>query len=195
MNRQHPAADSSRQVPEDLRTYRYRHGYVAAVCADRAAAERATQGLAEAGFQREELVLVSPDVDSLDSCWDGEDSLEVGDPASLVVEHVEVGTGVTLLFAGALLGATLGYFLAPGHAGPLPWVVGCGVAGLVLGWVLGRLGYRRLGRRPARAFDEALRAGEVLVGVGLARSDDEAARARARGALERSGLRPIELPQ
>lgn len=195
MTRDHPAATTSRQIPEDLRMYHYRHGYVVAVCENRASAQRATQGLADTGFQREELVLVSHDVDSLESCWDGEDSLEVADPASLAVQTVEVGSGLTLMFAGALAGATIAYFLALGHLGAWPWVVSGGLVGGALGWILGRVGYLRLGRRPARFYDTALRGEQILVGIGLANAKDDEARARARGALERLGLQPIELSQ
>lgn len=175
--------------------YHYRHGYVVTMCEDRPAAERAAQGLADAGFQREEFVLVSHDVDSLASCWAGEDSLQVGDPASLAVKTLATGWGLTLLFAGALVGATAAYFLERGHVGSWPWVLAGGALGGALGWILGRFGYLRLGRRPARVYDQMLHGGQVLVGIGLGKRDDEATKVRARGAFEQLGLRAIDLPQ
>ena len=76
MNADHPAATTSRQIPEDLRQNRYRHGYVVTVCDGSETAATSAQALVDAGFSREELVLVSSKVHSLQAGWPGEDSLE-----------------------------------------------------------------------------------------------------------------------
>jgi hypothetical protein len=192
---EHPAGTSSRQVPEDMRMYRYRHGYVVTTCQDKASAERAAQALVDAGFQREELVLISHDVDALDAGWPGEDSLEVFDPASVSHLTIEVASGVTFGTAGALLGVMSAYFVGVTAAGTWLWVLtGCALGG-VLGALLGRLGHRLFGRRPARFYDTQLSGEQVLVGIGLRDRRDDAARARAREVLQKLGHSVIDLPQ
>lgn len=195
MTQEHPAATTSRQIPEDLRMYRFRHGYVVTTCPDRASAERAAQALADAGFQREELVLVSHDVDALDTCWPGEDTLEVSDPASMAKQTVEVATGVTAGTAGALFGIMVAFFVGVAADGTWAWVFAGSALGGVLGAVLGRLGYRLLGRRPARFYDTQLSGQQVLVGIGLRDRHDDASRARARTALEGLGLSVVDLSE
>lgn len=191
----HPAGTPSRQIPEDMRMYRYRHGYVVTTCQNKAAAERAAQALVDAGFQREELVLVSHDVDALNAGWPGEDTLEVFDPASISNQTIEVASSVTFGTAGALFGTLIAYFAGVTADGTWLWVLtGC-VLGGVLGALLGRVGHRLLGRRPARFYDTELSGEQVLVGIGLRDRKDDASRARARTALQRAGCSAIDLPQ
>lgn len=194
-NEDHVAASTSRQVPEDLRQYHFRHGYVLTACEGKQQAEVAAQALVDAGFQREELILVSHDVDVLDAGWPGEDSPEVHNPASMNRSTARFAGGANGALFGALFGVA-GAYLARGYSASFGLGAASGLAlGGIAGAVIGLCGYRLLGRKPAAFYDGMLSGEQVLVGVGLGSKDDSEHRLRARKTLDGLQLAVTELPQ
>lgn len=191
----HVAGSTSRQVPEDLRQYRYHHGYVVAMCSGKARAEVAAQALVDAGFEREALILISHDIDELEAGWHGEDSLEVHNPESLDRPIARFAGATMGAAAGGLVGLSIAFLSGrdPGVFGV--WSAAGLVLGAVFGGLIGVLAYRYFRRRPAAFYDLVLAGEQVLVGVGLLSSEDDEHRSKARAALEGQQFSVTELPE
>lgn len=191
----HVAGSTSRQIPEDMRQYRYHHGYVVTTCDGKAQAEVVAQALVDAGFEREELILVSHDVDELEAGWHGEDTLEVHNPESLdrpIARFAGAATGAVI---GALAGVTAAYLSGRQAADFGIWALAGLLLGLGLGAVIGVVLFRHFLRRPAAFYDGKLSGEQVLVGIGLRTSDDEEHRSKARATFEKLRFPITELPE
>lgn len=181
-----------RTIPHDLNRKRFEHGYTVACCDSKAQAESAVVELSREGFDRDGLVLVSDEVDTLRPEPLG-DAFEVSNPTSLARASGLVAGAAT----GAAVGASLtvaATYLANGSAGGLGLAAVAGaVVGAILGAVTGRTLSARMRRAPASVYDERFLKSEIMVGTGIAADDPAGHRERATRALKRAGLSPTHL--
>lgn len=150
-----------------------------------AAAERAVQGLLEAGFARESLSVICPD------CADGVASdVRRQDPAGANTPAAALAGGSL----GALLGGVVAAagIAATGGTGLLvagPLLAG-GAAGAVGGSFVGAMLTRGFEPETADYYDQALQRGKVLVAV---ENPDSKVLERAEAALLAAGAEPVHL--
>ncbi|QDV10029.1 hypothetical protein Poly30_55900 [Planctomycetes bacterium Poly30] len=182
-----------RTIPHDLHKKRFEHGYTVAACDNRAQAERAVVELNREGFDHNDLVLVSDEVDTLRPEPLGE-TFEVSNPTSLARASGLVAGGATGAAVGASLSVAIAYIATTSANGLGAAALLGGLIGVVAGAFAGRAISARMRRAPASVYDERFLKSEIMVGTGIGADHPETNRERATRALKRAGLSPTDLP-
>jgi hypothetical protein len=154
-------------------------------------ADRAVDGLLQAGFTKEQLSVVCSD----EAVRRHFQSLHHQDPAG---SHTPAAAAT-----GAAIGAALGGLAAIGFG--VAVAVGGGVllaagglaltAGGVVGSLVGAMMTRGIEKEAANYYDQAVTEGRILVAVEAHGSDVEGSLAKAETILAGAGARPLPLPE
>lgn len=182
-------ATNPRAIPADLKKLGDSEGYIVAACRRQAGAEKALVELTKAGFDRDEIVLISKRVGTLRPNERG-DAFEVRNPASEASYTGSFAGGVVGLATGASFGLILSFLVFDGTMARAIAVALGAVILAVLGTFVGAAIALKMRRAPATYFDENLDSDQILVGVNVGTSDVVKRRDKAIKAIQDAGLVP-----
>lgn len=151
------------------------------------AADKAVQGLADAGFTEKQIAVICSDDDTHHERLEHYRQTKPG-----TVSGASAATGGAI---GAILGglATAGGAVATGGVGLLATGLAAMWAGGVAGGLIGAMSSRGVAKEYADYFDQAVAKGKVLVAVEYHGDDQDAKLAEAERAFEEAGAEPVEL--